>query len=279
VCSSSFGENGKDASWPVVSYNFGGLEKLRPKEQINLLHRSGYDGIILRCATEENFNDLGQHLRVADQTTGFKVEAVFERYNFNDPPKRRERWKKVVDKIAGKKIQLWVIFGKKTKGVNDAFIERKLREIVRYATPKDVEVILYPHYGCYIESAEEALPFVDKINHPNLKLAFHLYHEVQAKNGSSIPEVIKRIKHRLGAVTLAGTNRVADYSTARARIKSAIKPLGQGDYDMTGLIRILRASGYEGVVGLMNFKITEPPKQYLPRSIKLWNGYLQSPSR
>jgi sugar phosphate isomerase/epimerase len=272
---------GKDGSatvntshpWPVTSYNFGGLEKLSPQDQIDLLHRSGYDGIILRCATEKNFQNLDRYIQAAERTDHFKIDAVFERYNFKDSAQRRERWKQVVDKISGKKIQLWVIFGKKTQGVDDAFIERKLREIVTYAAPKGVEVILYPHSSCYIESAEEALPFVEKINHPHLKLAFHLYHEIRAKNGLRLGEVMKRIQHRLGAVTLAGTDRVADYSSPRARDKSTIKPLGQGDYDMKELVRILKNSGYTGSVGLMNFHIQEAPKNYLPRSIKIWRRY------
>ena len=265
--------------WPVTSYNFGGLEKLPPKDQVNLLHRFGYDGIILKCATKEDFQNLDRHIQAAERKEDFRIDAVFERYNFKDPAQRRERWKKVVDKISGKKIQLWVIFGKKTQGVNDAFIERKLREIVAYAAPKGVEVILYPHSSCYIESAEEALPFVDKINHPNLKLAFHLYHEIRAKNGSRLDEVMKRVQHRLGAVTLAGTDRAADYTSSRTRDTSTIKPLGQGDYDLKEFVKILKSSGYKGSVGLMNFKLPEAPKKYLPRSVKLWNGYLQSKRR
>lgn len=259
--------------WPVTSYNFGGLEKLPAKDQVKLLHRYGYNGIILKCATIEDFQNIDRHIEAVERTDNFRIDAIFERYNFEDPAQRRERWKKVVDKISGKKIQIWLIFGKKTEGVNDAFIERKLREIVAYAAPKGVEVILYPHSSCYIESAEEALPFVEKVNHPQLKLAFHLYHEIRAKNGSRLDEVMKRVQHRLGAVTLAGTDQVADYSSARARDSSTIKPLGQGDYDLRGFVRILKSSGYKGAVGLMNFKLPEAPSNYLPRSLEIWKRY------
>ncbi len=262
-----------DAPWPITSYNFGGLQELGPKAQIDLLHSTGYDGIILKSATKEDFQDLDEAIAAAESLSDFKIDAIFERYNFGDDPERRERWKEVVDKISGKDIQLWVIFGKKMEGITDTFIENKLREIVTYAAPKNVEVILYPHSSCYLESAEEALPFVDKINHPNLNLAFHLYHEVRAKNGHRIDEVIAKVSHRLGAVTLAGTDTIADYSSPLARDTSTIKPLGRGNYDLNNFIAILNEANYKGSVGFMNFAIKEDPGIYLPRSVKVWEVY------
>ncbi len=84
---------------------------------------------------------------------------------------------------------------------------------------------------------------------------------------------MKRVQHRLGAVTLAGTDQIVDYSSAQARGTSTIKPLGQGDYDLKKFVKILKSSGYTGSVGLMNFKLQEAPKNYLPISIKIWKRY------
>ena len=67
--------------------------------------------------------------------------------------------------------------------------------------------------------------FVDKIDHSNLKLAFHLYHDIRAGNGSRIPEVFENIKHQLGAVTLVGTDSIADFTTKITRDTTTIKPL------------------------------------------------------
>ena len=114
----------------------------------------------------------------------FKIHAVMVRYNFTDPIQNREGWRFIVDKIANKGIELWVIFGKKADGITDSFIETKLKEVVEYAKAKQVKVILYPHSNCYVASAEEALPFVQKINDQNLQLAVHLCHEIRAGNGS-----------------------------------------------------------------------------------------------
>ncbi len=264
--------------WPIASYNYGGLDKKSPKDQIHLLDSFGYDRIVLKSEKIEDFNNIDDFIRLTGNNTKIKINSIFERYNFNDPEERKERWKKVVDKIAGKDIQLWIIFGKKTDGITDDFIEKKLREITDYSRQENVEVVLYPHSDCYISSAEEALPFVEKINKPNLKLALHLYHEVRAGNGSRIAAVFEKVKHRLGAVTLAGTDIEADYSNSKTRDTSTIKPIGFGNFDLTKFILPLKKSKYSGTVAFMNFGIMEIPELYLPRSLVEWkrlNSFLK----
>jgi sugar phosphate isomerase/epimerase len=175
-----------------------------------------------------------------------------------------------VDKIAGKNIELWVIFGKKMDGINDEYIEAKLREIVNYAKTKKVKVILYPHSYCYIASAEEALPFVKKINDKNLQLAVHLCHEIRAGNGARMNDVFENVKPYIGAVTLAGTDSVADFSKPKLMDASTIKPIGQGNFNMKNFIEPLLKSNYKGKVGFINFKIEEDPETYLKSSMLEW---------
>lgn len=251
------------------AYNFGSFGKLSPESQIALLVRLGYNGIILKSETANDFQNLDTYLEEAAKYKGFKVDAIFERYNFKDSTARRERWMKVVDKIAGSKTQLWIIFGKKVEGISDQFIENKLREIVSYSSQKGVQVILYPHSKCYLASAEEALPFIERIDHPNLKLAVHLCHEIRAGNGSRMDQVFERVKGRIGAVTLAGTDSIADFSTPKRMDSSTIKPLGQGNYDLELFIKPLLKSGYKGSIGFINFNIEEDPEAYLGNSLLL----------
>ena len=260
-------------TWPISSYNFGGMETLSAEKQVSLLRSSGYQGIILRIAKELDFEMLPDFLEEVEKFDDFRIDALFVRYNFNDPVERRENWTEVINQITGKNIQLWVIFGKKVDGYDDVFVEQKLREIVEYSTPKKVEVILYPHSSCYFESAEEGMPLVEKINHENLKIAFHLYHEIRARNGARINEVLDGIKHKLGAITLAGTDSVADYSSSRTRDTTTIKPLGRGTFDLKQLALELNKTEYSGYIGLMNFHLKEAPEIYLPRSRNIWDSY------
>ncbi len=243
------------------------------EKQVSVLRETGYKGIILRIAKDYDFEMLPDFLLEAEKYDDFKISAGFVRYNFDDPIEKRESWTGVVDQIAGKNIQLWVIFGKSVQGYGNDFLESKLREIVEYASQKEVEVVLYPHSTCVIESAEEGMPFVEKINRDNLKIAFHLYLEIRAKNGHRIHEVLNKIEHKLGVVTIAGSDSVADYTNSRTRDTTTIKPLGQGTFDVKQLVHQLKETNYSGDIGLMNFHLKEAPEIYLPRSKTIWNSY------
>ena len=254
----------------LSAYNFGSLGKLAPLAQLSVLKKSGYKGIILNSQTETDTINLDVFLVALKKEKHFKIHAVMVRYDFTDPAQKREGWKIIVDKIANKGIELWVIFGKKSNGITDSFIETKLKEVVKYAKEKQVKVILYPHSNCYIASAEEALPFVQKMNDPNLQLAVHLCHEIRAGNGARLSKVFENVKPYIGAVTLAGTDSVADFSKPKLMDSSTIKPIGQGNFNMANFIEPLRKSGFKGMVGFINFKIDDDPKSYLKNSMLEW---------
>jgi len=143
------------------------------------------------------------------------------------------------------------------------FVEYVIPHPVTYSAQKGVQVVLYPHSNCCIASAEEALPFIEKISNPNLILAVHLCHEIRAGNGSHMDQVFDRVKGRIGAVTLAGTDSIADFSTPIRMDSSTIKPLGQGNYNLELFVKPLLISGCEGSVGFINFKIEDDPETYL----------------
>ncbi len=262
----------KKERFSLTAYNFGSLGKLSPEEQIQTLKKTGYTGIILNSETQEDLDNLDLFFKETKKTSGFSVHAIMARYNFTDP--NREKWKSLVDTIAGRGIELWIIFGKKKEGITDSFIEEKLREVVLYSAKKHVRVILYPHSLCYIASAEAALPFVEKINAPNLKLAIHLCHEIRAGNGNRMDEVFEHVKGKIGAVTLAGTDSVADFTSNLTMDKSTIKPIDAGNYDLRKFILPLLKSDYMGKVGFINFKIEENPETYLKHSIRVWESLL-----
>lgn len=254
----------------LSAYNFGSLGKLAPLDQIEILKKTGYKGIILNSESKDDSTNLNLFLNELKNDEHFKIHAVMVRYNFTDALQKREGWQKIVNRITNKNIELWVIFGKKTEGFNVDFIEAKLSEMVAYAKAKKVKIILYPHSKCVMASAEEALPFVKKINNKNLKLAVHLCHEIRAGNGTRLNEVFDAAKGYIGAVTVAGTDSVADLSKPLLMDKSTIKPIGQGNFDMRKFIIPLLKSGYKGMVGFINFKIEEDPETYLKASMMEW---------
>lgn len=259
-----------ESRFELSAYNFGSLGKLAPLDQLAVLKNAGYKGIILNSQTKADTLNLDVFLAALKKNKHFRIHAVMVRYDFTDPIQKREGWKIIVDRIANRNIELWAIFGKKTEGFGDSFIENKLREINSYAKAKKVKVILYPHSNCVISSAEQALSYLRKINDKNLKLAVHLCHEIRAGNGSRLNAVFENAKSYIGAVTLAGTDSVADFSKPKLMDTSTIKPIGQGNFDMQKFIIPLLKSHYKGLVGFINFKIEDDPESYLKSSLMEW---------
>jgi sugar phosphate isomerase/epimerase len=262
-------------TWEIASYNFGALLELTPEEQIAELRRHGYDALTLRVAEAEDFENLPLFLATAARYDDFRIHAAFVRYNFEDEA-FKERWTEVVDAISGRNIQLWVVFGKPVDGYDDSFVARKLRKIISYSEARDVQVVLYPHSSTYFETVEEAMPLVEQFEPAELTVAFHLYHEIRGRNGHRIAEVLERVKTRLGAVTLAGTDTDGDHSSSRTLNDTTIMPLGEGTYDMEELIRALYRTNYTEPISIMNFKLTAPLDDYLPTSRKLLQQYIEN---
>ena len=257
----------------LYAYNFGVLEHYTPKVQIQTLHGFGYSGITFPIANENDIKELDEYISSANLIEEFKVYSVFFRYNFENSEAFKESWKQVIDKIEGEKIDLWFVFGRNKSNVNEQFIESKLREVVSYATAKGVTVVLYPHSNCYFDHAEQALPIVKKISSPNLKLAVHSCHEMRAGNGDRLHEVVLNVKDYLGAVTIAGADKVVNTSTPRTIDQSTIQPLEDGEFDFESFLRALKKIDYKGPVGFINFKIEKEPSDYLPKSLKVWNEW------
>jgi len=203
---------------------------------------------------------------------------VFVRYNFGQSEEDRNRWKEVVDLIQKKEIALWFIFGKEEPGVNDEQVEGILRNVVTYAASKKVPVTLYPHSWCYFYSAEQSLPMVKKINHPNLKLSIHTCHELKAGNGNRMDEVVENVKEYLSFITIAGAAKEVDMTRRKTMDKTTIQPLEDGVYDYAKFLTALKRINYKGPVGYINFGFEKEPEDYLPKSLEEWkklsNEYL-----
>lgn len=268
----------EDENNPFFAYNFGGLENLPPATQIKLLKDNGFDGITLRMAKAEHVQQYMEFAKIVDKTDDFKIYSVFVRYNFDATLEDQNRWKTVVDLIQDKGIDLWFIFGKPIEGVNDEQVEGILRNVVNYSASKKVPVTLYPHSWCYFYSAEQSLPMVKKINHPNLKLALHTCHELKAGNAGRLDEVVYNVQDYLSFITIAGASKVTDMTSKRSMDKTTIQPLEDSAYDFAPFLKALKKVNFKGPVGYINFKFDKAPEDYLPKSLATWktlkNNYL-----
>lgn len=265
---------------PLFAYNLGGMQEMSPAEQINLLQGLGYDGICLQTRTQQQVENLSTFIALCDKNPSFHIESVFVRYNFKDPEDKKNTWKKVVDMIQGKDIDLWFIFGRETLPITYKEVQDILKGVAAYAQTKGVNVSVYPHSGCFFYAAEQALPAIKAIDAPNLRVIVHLFHELRAGNGNRMPEVINNVKDYMSYATLAGAEKEVDMTSAYTMDKTTIKSLDENEYDLAPFLNTLKEVQYKKPVGFINWKLDEDavPKDYLSRTIKSWktlkNKYL-----
>lgn len=250
---------------PFFTYTFG-MDKYPPAGQVDLLSRIGYDGVTFPVTDSGDLKHLETYQQLPAVRTGkFRIYSVFTWIDVKEPD-LGGIWHPLLGRLKGTETSLWVILPG-TAEDGDRFT-RALATIADSAARYRVQVVVYPHDGDPIASVAQALPYLKKLNRPNLKLSLHLCHELRAGNKDRLAEVVREAMPYLSLVTLNGADTV--YRPRDPDWSDAIKPLYEGSYDAGGFVRTLRAAGYRGPVGLHTFGITADPEVHLRRSFETW---------
>ncbi|NLA06268.1 MAG: sugar phosphate isomerase/epimerase [Firmicutes bacterium] len=112
----------------------------------------------------------------------------------------------------------------------DAFLE-----LANYAQERDVTIALEPiasHVCNFINSTQDGLEWVTRVNHPNFRLMVDIYH-MNIEDRTPMDESLRAAGDALVYVHLCDSNR---------------KPPGWGHIDFAQFISDLRAAGYKGWV-------------------------------
>ncbi|NVJ59386.1 MAG: metallophosphoesterase [Gammaproteobacteria bacterium] len=243
----------------IYPYSFGGLENLSAAKAVGLLTDLGYSGITVEARGKASLKRLAEYQQFSEQLGDqFSVVAAFMshrfgEYGFNDADHRA-----AIDQLAGKEGQLWVWFRDDRGNVSRSQLENFVRQILDYATSKNVKLVLYPHENNMMETATEVYQLAEKINHPNLGIAFNLTHELNAGKGGQLSESINQVKDRIVAMTVSGANN-----------NTNILSLDESRYDLKPYLRLIKSSGFSGPIGFLNFKLSNPA-DYLDRSFEEW---------
>ncbi|MEY2879023.1 MAG: hypothetical protein RLZZ15_1403 [Verrucomicrobiota bacterium] len=255
---------------PLYVYDFGGLEKLSPEERVDLVAKTGYAGLVLSGASAGDVENLPRHLARCADPAGPQIMAVFVRYTFMDPPVDVARRETVVRQLAGRNIPLWIILDNRRPGITAAEAEAALTAAARDAAAHHVPLALYPHSRCWISSAEEALAILTKIDRPEVSIVLHLCHELRARNGARLPEVIRQVGSRVSAISISGAAAEADFTSPSIMDRTTIHSLDESAFDWAGFVALTDAAGLRVPVAFINFKIPAPVTDYLPRSLAAW---------
>jgi sugar phosphate isomerase/epimerase len=160
----------------------------------------------------------------------------------------------------------WLIVG------GPASIDRaRLIDVVREVAgaAAGATVVIYPHAGTAIPSAEAALEVMQQAGRSNLKLSLHLSHELKAGNQQRLPEVIARSAPHAALASINGAD--VERELLPDDYAHTIKPLAEGTLDVERLyLRPLLDAGYTGPVLLHTFGLAQSADTHLEQSLARW---------
>ncbi|MCZ6674080.1 MAG: TIM barrel protein [Verrucomicrobia bacterium] len=259
----------------LYTYSFGGIEDMEVGDAVKMLGDLGYAGIAVEGRGEESLDRLDQYYQWSERKgDDFEVVNAFMAHRFSQYGFSDDAHKAAIDRLEGKDgtIWVWVKDDIQDGSITDEKVEAFIRGIFEYAVSKEVKVILYPHYNTFYPTVEDALPLVEKINHPSFGIAVNLCHELMSDKGdtAALAHTFEIAKHRISSIIISGSQIELDRTSVVTMNKSTIKSLDNSEYDLRPFMRLIKESGFEGPIGFINFNLPTKPEDYLERSMKRW---------
>ncbi|MBN1125582.1 MAG: sugar phosphate isomerase/epimerase [Sedimentisphaerales bacterium] len=236
-----------------------------PEEVASLFKDLGYDGYghggvqdVDRYLSSMKARDL----RVFNTYVGMDLDAGGK----VDPAVNE-----VIRQFGGTDAMLWLFITskryKRTAQDGDDLAIKAIRELADFAHDQDVKIALYPHTNFYVETVEDAIRIVKKVNRRNVGVTFNLCHHLKVVGAETIREDLKTALPYLFQVSINGTDAG---DTRQMNWDRLIQPLGSGTFRVYEFVALLRDLGYRGPIGLQGYGITGDPKENLKQSITTW---------
>lgn len=233
-----------------------------PARQASVLKNLGYAGI-----GYTGTGDLTNRL-AAFCAADLKIFSLYL-HGFIDKPVRYEPGlTNAIRLLRGTDAIIWLAI-REIKGEHDAEAAQLVREVADLAAAGGLRVAIYPHQGNYLATADDALRVLPQVNRTNVGVSLNLCHELMSGNADRLPEIIRACGTNLMLVSING----ADRGTTAAQ---TIKVLGEGGFDVGGLLRQLNLAGYRGPIGLQCFNLKGQPEDHLRRSMAAWHELLDA---
>jgi sugar phosphate isomerase/epimerase len=245
---------------PFFAFDNGvGLkEKWSPEQQAATLVRLGYAGIGYTGVT-----DLAAR-QAAFRAHGLKIFNLYVATFVDKPEAYNPQVRAALPQLAGTGTVLWLTV--QGRSPNDDRAVALVRELADAAARHGVRLALYPHKGCFVATADDALRLLLRIDRPNVGLTINLCHELAAGNADRMDAIVQAAAPHLLFVSINGADRTGGWS-------ELIRPLGEGNFDVARFLASLDRVGYTGPIGLQCYNLKGAPEEHLKKSITAWQRY------
>jgi sugar phosphate isomerase/epimerase len=239
-----------------------GMKFKSVEEGVKLIKDLGYQGVgsaypkdlaILKAACEM------EGLKIFSVYLGGKVNA--ENFSYEKEVGEAIELLKGTDALVEINVQ-------RGNDPNDAQAIAMVKEIGDKAKAAGLKVVIYPHDKFHIERVDHAVKIAKATGCDNVGVAFNLCHFLKVQPKDDLAATLTAVKPLLWSVSISGADSDGkDWNTL-------IRPLDEGTFDTSVVLKHLRDMGYKGAIGLQCYNIRIDPKENLTRSILAWKNNL-----
>lgn len=240
----------------------GREQRWTPTRQAVVLREQGYAGIGFT-----GVNDLEARV-AAFAAAGLRIYSVYVGLILDGGPDDGPAIRAALPLLGRSGIDVWLTL--RGRPADDATAVRAVRDLADAAAAHGVRIVLYPHKGFFVATAEEGLRVVREVGRSNVGVTFNLAHELAAGHAARLDDVLRACGEHLFLVSING----ADPEGGWDRV---IRPLDEGAVDVRGLVERVVRAGYRGPIGLQCYAIKGEPEILLSRSMTAWRAWGHGP--
>jgi sugar phosphate isomerase/epimerase len=242
---------------------------LRSLEELDRVKSLGYDGISWVTGTSADMASVSAQVH----QRGLKLFAVYS-YQYAvlgrtglvlDP-----YLDATMEALKGTDAILWLPISSEefraSSPDGDSIAVPALQKLADRAAGYGLRVAIYPHMNCWTERVQDALRLAKKVGRKNLGVTFNLCHCLMEGDEQKILELLREALPHLFVVTING----ADSGAAGTTWDRLIRPLDEGSYDVSRVLKRLDELHYAGPIGLQGFGVKIPVEENLARSMTAW---------
>ncbi len=232
------------------------------RERLDLAAQLGYGGV------QWGAEAVGE-VRALCEKRGMDLWSVAYVLDIDsDPDPRAAELNEALAALEGGVGQLWLVLQSSSRvsgdPAGDPSALRTLKRVLAEAGAHRVPVALYPRFGSWLGSIEDARRLLGQVQTPELGVCFDLCGWLQGQGDRDPAPLLRLLAPRLMAVTLGDARRgPADWSELRL-------PLGDGQYDLAAFLTLLEEIDFDGPVALAVLGAESSPRESLARSMAAW---------
>ena len=230
--------------------------------QLDLVKSLGFDGLSWRTDAPDRVKQVLD----GTQRRGLKLYVVYANLDLKDGKCVYDpRLKEIIALCKGTDTIIWPNMTSKqfkpSDPAGDDIAVAGLRELADLCAANGLRVAIYPHVGLWCHRVDDALRLVRKADRKNVGLTFNLCHALLDHAEARIPAIIEEAAPYMMVATINGADSgKGDY----------IQPLGKGSYDVSLVLKKLKAVGFKGPIGLQCYNIKGDPQELLTGSMGAW---------